>query len=104
MIHCVRKLRNVSIKNSIHHLFFQILEIDPKKKFDVKRTAIFTSVGFFYVAPMLYINYSKILPALVPASASYGALKKLLFDQSVFAGSMTVGFFMIMNGIEGNGV
>ena len=56
------------------------------------------------MAPMLYINYSKILPALVPASASYGAVKKLLFDQSVFAGSMTVGFFMIMNGIEGNGV
>ena len=53
---------------------------------------------------MLYMNYSKILPALVPAHAKFGAMKKLVFDQSVFAGSMTVGFFMIMNTIEGNGL
>ena len=79
-------------------------EQDPKKKFDVKRTAIFTSVGFFYVAPMLTLNYGKILPALVPDGVKYGALKKLAFDQSVFAGTMTVGFFMIMNTIEGNGI
>ena len=54
--------------------------IESKKKFDVRRSAIFTSLGFFYVAPLLHLNYTKILPSLVPAGTKFGALKKLAFD------------------------
>ena len=71
-------------------------------KFDFKRNAIFTSVGFFYVAPLSYLNYNFFLPALVPAKAKYGALKKLVLDQSIFDSALVAGFFIIMNKIEGN--
>ena len=55
-----------------------------------------------YIAPMMYMNYGIILPALVPAKATYGALKKLAIDQTVFASAMTAGFFVIINLVEGN--
>ena len=50
---------------------------------------------------MLHLNYTKILPTLFP-SGKHMALKKLAFDQSVFASFMTCGFFTIINLIEGN--
>ena len=77
---------------------------DKTKKFDYKRTATFTSVGFFYVAPMLYMNYSFILPTLVPATARYATIKKVAIDQTAFASAMTCGFFVIINLMEGNTV
>ena len=80
------------------------LDYGKTTKFDYKRTAIFTSVGFFYVAPLLYLNYNFFLPSLVPAKASYAALKKLVIDQSLFASGMTAGFFIVINKIEGNSI
>ena len=58
-------------------------------------------IGFAYVAPMLHMNYTKILPMIAPSGVKFEALKKLAFDQSVFAGTMTVGFFLGINMIEG---
>ena len=60
-------------------------------------------MGFFYVAPMLHLNYTKILPAIAPSGVKYEVLKKLAFDQTVFASSMMVGFFVLINILEGNG-
>ena len=56
------------------------------------------------MAPMLHLNYAKILPTLVPSGVKYEAAKKLAFDQSVFASIMTGGFFCLINCIEGNGL
>ena len=80
--------------------------IDKKKdeKYDIKRNVQFSSIGFFFVAPMLHLNYSKILPFLFPSGVKYEALKKLAFDQSIFASIMTAGFFCLINCIEGNGI
>lgn len=61
----------------------------------------------FYIGPMLHLNYSRILPFLVPESAKTSqavvALKKLGFDQLVFAPICTSGFFIVINTLEGNG-
>ena len=51
---------------------------------------------------MLHLNYTKILPALVPMGTKHMALKKLAFDQTVFASSMTCGFFTVINLIQGH--
>jgi hypothetical protein len=37
-------------------------------------------MGTFYVAPILHVSYSKILPYLVPELTATGALKKLAVD------------------------
>ena len=61
-------------------------------------------MGFVYVAPMLHLNYTKILPAIAPSGVKHEVLKKLAFDQTVFASTMMVGFFVLINVIEGHGV
>ena len=77
------------------------------KEFSLKRCATFGAVGAFYIGPMLHMNYSYILPYLVPevagASAGMLAVKKLMFDQFGFAPICTIGFFMFINTLEGNG-
>ena len=50
------------------------------------------------------MNYSKILPWLAPSGVKFEALKKLAFDQTVFASVMMSGFFVGLNVIEGNGI
>ena len=35
----------------------------------LKRTATFAAVGSIYIGPLLHLNYSKMLPYLVPACA-----------------------------------
>ena len=59
-----------------------------------------------YIGPMLHMNYSYILPYLVPEtagmSAGFLAMKKLMFDQFGFAPVCTAGFFMVINTLEGN--
>ena len=69
--------------------------------FDWKRSATFGTMGFFYVAPMLHMNYSFILPSLVPATAKLATLKKVCIDQTFFAGVMNIGFFTFLNLLEG---
>ena len=69
--------------------------------FDFKRTATFSFVECFYVAPLMYINYSFILPRLVPATARYITFKKVAIDQTAFACILTSGFFVLLNLIEG---
>ena len=56
--------------------------IEGKKTFNFKRTATFSFMGLIYIGPMLPMNYSKILPTLVPikGSATIVALKKLCLD------------------------
>ena len=57
---------------------------------------------------MLHLNYSKILPYLVPectkTPAYMMASKKLLFDQLCFAPVCTSGFFILLNVLELKGV
>ena len=57
-----------------------IAAYNPEKEYSVKRTAQFGLVGFAFVAPMLHLNYTKILPTLVPEGTKHMALKKLAFD------------------------
>ena len=77
------------------------------KEFSLKRSVTFGAVGMLYIGPMLHMNYSHVLPYLVPevagASASLLAVKKLMFDQFGFAPLCTIGFFMVINTLEGNG-
>ena len=72
------------------------------KPFDWKRALTFSSIGVFYIAPTVYVNYNIFLPWLVPAKAKFGGLKKVLFDQSVFASASTAGFFILINLLEGH--
>ena len=60
---------------------------------------------------MLHMNYSRILPYLVPAGGKNAlapawqiAGKKLIFDQFAFAPIITSGFFLVINILEGNGL
>ena len=101
-----KDLRAVSFIGDLPFLTFTIFKLDIKKqqfKFNAKRTLQFGTMGFFYVAPMLHLNYTKILPAIAPSGVKYEVLKKLAFDQTVFASSMMVGFFVLINILEGNG-
>ncbi len=45
-------------------------KIEGKKVFDFKRTITFSTVGLIYIGPMLHMNYSKFLPALVANKGS----------------------------------
>lgn len=56
--------------------------IEGQTKYDWKRLSIFTLVGGVYIGPMLHMNYSKILPALVPnkGSVTSQTFKKLVID------------------------
>ena len=51
-----------------------------KKDYNFNRTKTFFVMGTFYVAPILHVSYSKILPALVPEVSAVGAVKKLALD------------------------
>ena len=53
---------------------------------------------------MLHANYTKILPRLVPEGVSFQAARKLAFDQTVFAGTLTCGFYLSLNTVEGKGL
>lgn len=83
-------------------------KIEAKPHIDWKRLMTFSSVGCFYIGPILHLNYCKLLPALVPAEATASmtsiAFKKLLIDQLCFAPVCTTGFFFVINTIEGKGI
>jgi hypothetical protein len=61
-------------------------------------------MGTFYVAPILHVSYSKILPSLVPELTATGALKKLAIDQLVAAPLIMLFFFPAINLVEGKPV
>lgn len=58
-------------------------------------------MGTFYVAPILHVMYSRVLPALVPEVTAVGAVKKLLIDQLGAAPFIMLGFFPAINFVEG---
>ena len=77
------------------------------ESYSLRRSLQFGAVGALYIGPMLHLNYSYILPYLVPevagTSAGVLAAKKLVFDQFGFAPICTVGFFVFINTLEGHG-
>lgn len=58
-------------------------------------------MGTFFVAPLLHVNYSYILPRLVPEISAVGALKKLAIDQLIFAPLVILMFYPAINIVEG---
>ena len=71
------------------------------KPYNFNRSKTFFLVGTFFIAPILHVNYSKILPYLVPEISAVGALKKLAFDQLVAAPLIILCFYPVINFIEG---
>ena len=67
-----------------------------------RRTGQFGILGFFFFAPMLHMNYTKILPTIAPDGVKYQVLKKLIFDQTIFASTMMGGFYVLNNLLEGH--
>ena len=61
-------------------------------------------IGTFYVAPILHVSYSKVLPYLVPEATAVGAVKKLAIDQLVAAPLILMFFFPVINLVEGRSV
>lgn len=72
-----------------------------KKAYNFERTKTFFMMGTFYVAPILHMSYSKILPYLVPELTAAGALKKLALDQLVAAPLILLFFFPAINIVQG---
>lgn len=72
-----------------------------KTTFSFKRTQTFFIMGTFFVAPILHMSYSKILPYLVPEATAKGALKKLAIDQLVAAPIIILLFYPMINFVEG---
>ena len=70
----------------------------------MKRTRTFFVIGTFYVAPILHISYSKVLPWLVPETSAVGAIKKLAIDQLIAAPIILAFPFPIINVVEGRTV
>ena len=82
----------------------QIQKYQKKDKslgFDLKRSLRFFCMGFFYIAPMCYTNYSLVIPYLVPSTARMATLKKVCYDQTIFASVINAGFFVLLNFLEG---
>jgi hypothetical protein len=82
--------------------------IDTKKDKTTKqagynfgRTRTFFIIGTLYVAPILHVLYSRILPALVPELSTVGAIKKLLVDQLGASPLIMLGFYPAINLVEG---
>ena len=75
--------------------------------FNLRRFTTFCSVGIFFVAPGLHLNYSYLLPRIVPEVAGQAkhimALKKLTFDQLCFAPVMTSSIFILLGIVDGKG-
>ena len=74
---------------------------ETKHTFNFNRTKTFFIMGTFYVAPILHVSYSKILPYLVPELTATGALKKLALDQLVAAPLIMLGFYPAINLVQG---
>ena len=72
-----------------------------KKDYNFNRTKTFFMMGTLYVAPILHVSYSKILPALVPEVTAVGALKKLAIDQLIAAPLIILFFYPAINLVEG---
>ena len=72
-----------------------------KKDYNFNRTKTFFMMGTLYVAPILHVSYSKILPALVPEVTAVGALKKLALDQLIAAPLIILFFYPAINLVEG---
>ena len=47
------------------------MNTSEKWHYNKKRTFSFMSLGFLYGAPMLHLNYTKILPALAPDGVKF---------------------------------
>lgn len=72
-----------------------------KKDYNFNRTKTFFVMGTFYVAPILHVSYSKILPSLVPEVSAVGAVKKLAIDQLIAAPLIILFFYPAINLVEG---
>jgi protein Mpv17 len=72
-----------------------------KRAYDINRTKTFFIMGAFFIAPILHVSYSKILPSLVPEVSATGALKKLALDQLVAAPLIIAFFYPAINIVEG---
>eukprot|EP00347_Sterkiella_histriomuscorum_P004588 403359893 len=60
-------------------------------------------MGGCYLAPVLHIHYSYVLPYFVPQMSPIGVIKKLIIDQGVFAPSFMLTFYPMLNFVDGNG-
>lgn len=50
---------------------------------------------------MLHVAYSKVYPFLLPKTDFISTIKKVVIDQTVFAPTFLIGFFMLMNASDG---
>ena len=66
------------------------------------RAKVFTILGAFWIAPVLHIMYSKVLPYYVPIVTYSTVFKKLAIDQLMFAPCFIGLFYPVVNLIEGN--
>ena len=77
-------------------------------RINFKRTAYFAAMGMCYYAPLLHWNFSIMLPKIAPITPGCNmtviTLKKLAFDQFIFAPVITAGFFPLINLLEGRGL
>ena len=59
-------------------------------------------LGSLYIAPILHVHYTYLLPYFVPSVSPIGVAKKLLIDQGLFAPTLIVMFFPVVNLVEGH--
>eukprot|EP00347_Sterkiella_histriomuscorum_P014698 403359891 len=72
-----------------------------KFKFDYKRARSFFLINTFWMSPIYYYNYTKLLPYFVPVVTKTNVFKKVAIDKSTVSPLYMLSFFPMLNFIEG---
>ncbi|XP_029474867.1 pescadillo homolog isoform X2 [Rhinatrema bivittatum] len=73
---------------------------DSSKNIDVSAPLRFAIYGFFFTGPLSHFFYLY-MEYLVPPTASFAVVQKLLLDRLIFAPAFLLLFFCVMNFLEG---
>lgn len=85
--------------SAVGNVFCQIV-VEGKSSLDGRRLAIFTGLGFVWVAPALHTWFG-LVNKLVPASGNKGALLRMLLDQAAWAPVFIGSMITLLTAIDG---
>ena len=96
----VRQSKNV-ISSYTTNCHLESAKQGEAKTYEFQRTKTFFLMGTFFIAPILHVNYSYLLPYMVPNVTPMGAIQKLAIDQLIAAPLIMLIFYPVINVVEG---